>query len=348
MPSYILDRLQVELLLEPDDESLYMFGPGKPKVNGTEDRRTVWDIFMLDYTVPDPLIAIVHPGALEKYKVVFSLLFNLKKVEFMLNFTWRQSATLQHALHTSAQYNGIKLSTSSGYSQASVLLRNISITRQSMIHFIVNLKSYLMFEVLEGRWKRLVMEIEAAKTLNEVIDAHDRYLDGIVRKSLLRMDGEDENPLADQVQMLLGISSEFCDLQEVLFHEALLAADVAAEKRVEAERRTKQGNWGFDSQQDITEGESFFGLAKRDTLYEVMRAHQAFNVNTLELIRLLNEKVNGDPEEFAGRGDPNNTLSSDAPAARRFADFMEDDLDPQRFLTSQLDHNNFYSSQPGA
>ena len=43
-----------------------------------------------------------------------------------------------------------------------------------MIHLIVNLKSYLMVEVLEGGWRRLESEIEMAKTLDEVIEAHDR------------------------------------------------------------------------------------------------------------------------------------------------------------------------------
>jgi hypothetical protein len=44
-----------------------------------DDQRTVWDIFMLNYQIPDPLIAIVHPAALDKYKMVFLLLFSLKQ-----------------------------------------------------------------------------------------------------------------------------------------------------------------------------------------------------------------------------------------------------------------------------
>jgi gamma-tubulin complex component 3 len=352
LPQYVLDRLQVELVMDPDDEAYGLFGPDRTPGAKNDDRRTVWDIFMLDYQIPDPLLAIVHSAALDKYKMVFSLLFGLKKVEFMLNFTWRQSATLQHGLHTYAQYNRIPTSTSKGYTQASLLLRQISILRQSMIHLIVNLKSYLMFEVLEGGWRRLESEIEAAITLDEVIEAHDRYLNGIVRKSLLRTDMEDiaQQQLAEQVQTLLGITGEFCDLQERLFHDALVAADIAAEKRVEADRRVEQGRWGFDSEQDITEEEDFFGLADRGILRQVVQISEIYNQNALDLLRVLGEKVNGTPEDLE---EDQPDLDWEDPtrygmlSSRRVADLVDDDLDPQRFLIAQLDHNNYYGAQAG-
>ena len=339
LPQYVLDRLQVELLLDPEDEAYNMFGPDRRHGADNNDQRTVFDIFMLGYQVPDPLIAIVHPTALDKYKMVFALLFGLKKVEFMLNFTWRQSATLQHALHTSAQYRGISISTNTGYANATFLLRKISILRQSMTHMIVNLKSYLMFEVLEGGWRRLEVEIDAAKTLDEVIEAHDRYIDGIVRKGLLRTEKDDssQQQLADQVQNLLVITGEFCDLQETLFHDALLSADIAAEKRIESDRRTNKGQWGFESEQDIREQENFFGLADMAITQEVVRISEIYNQNALAMLLVLGEKVNGTPEDFD---------AYDVTSSRR-GDLVDDDLDPQRFLIAQLDHNNFYGAQAG-
>ena len=349
MPSFVIDRLQVELLLDAEDDSIYMLGPDKKKSTGDADQRTVFDIFMLDYTVPDPLVAIVHPKAVEKYKTVFSLLFTLKRVEFMLNFTWRQNAIIQHALHTSAQYNAVNMATSPAYRQASYLLRNISITRQSMTHFIVNLKSYLMFEVLEGGWKRLEHEVQEAMTLDEVIVAHDRYLDGIVRKSLLRTDNTEDTmqqQIADQVQTLLSVAVQFCDIQETLFQEALHAADIAAEKRLVAEERLKEGKWGFDSEQDIAEEETFFGLADPEIQSDIMRITKLFNQTARELLRLLGDKVNGNPDDFG----PNEAATVESTRyelapSHRFADIIDDDLDPQRFLIAQLDHNNYYASQ---
>jgi hypothetical protein len=34
-------------------------------------------------------------------------------------------------------------------------------------------------------------------------------------------------------------------------------------------------------------------------------------------------------------------------SSRRVADLVDDDLDPQRFLIAQLDHNNYYGAQAG-
>jgi hypothetical protein len=431
LPQYVLDRLQVELVLEPDEEGIFLYREGgggggggrmdEFKHNGNknnnaadDDNRTVWDIFMLDYQVPDPLLAIVHPTALDQYKLIFSLLFRLKKVEFLLNYTWRQGAILQHALHTSAQYNGIHLSTSAGYVQASFLLRNISMTRQSMKHWIVNLKSYLMLEVLEGGWKRLVVAMANAKTLDEVIEAHDRYLDGIVRKSLLRTPGtstttnttktrmtttqQDPTPKVSggggaaaaavkvsslssrpaSVQTLLRLVSEFCDLQERLFQQALRAADIAASKRLEAERRLGQGRWSFDIHHDKSEVETFFGLADPAILMDFGRLSTDFEQHAYDLLQVLGDSVNvgtttttsntssrrktmggrtsdHENEDGAKEGDENedddddndaSTCYNKDKAAQRFADFaIDDDLDPQRFLIAQLDHNNYYNSQ---
>jgi hypothetical protein len=135
-----------------------------------------------------------------------------------------------------------------------------------MIHLIVNLKSYLMFEVLEGGWRRLGLEIEAAKTLDEVIETHRRYLNGIVCKSLLQTGMEDiaQQQLAEQVQTLLVITGEFCDLQVQLFHDPLVAASIAAEKHIEANCCVEQGRWGFDLEQDITNEEFFWSCRQRN------------------------------------------------------------------------------------
>lgn len=349
MPQYVLDRLNVELLMDPDDDVYGMFGPNPRQEKG--DTRTVWDIFMLDYQVPDPLRAIVHPQKLDKYKMVFSLLFCLKRVEFMLNFTWRQSATLQHALQTYGQYNGINVSSSEAYAQAFSLLRTISILRQNMMHLIVNLKSYFMFEVLEGGWRRLQAEIDAAKTLDEVIAAHDSYIDGIVRKSLLRTGDNDDiiqQQLADHVQILLQVTGEFCDLQEQLFHDALLMAETATQKRIEADRRANQGHWGFNSEQEILEEENFFGLADHDTMKRVARMGTTYNQNVLALLRVLSDRVNANPDDLDKEKD---VADIDDPEQygmtprRNYQSVAEDDLDPQRFLIAQLDHNNYYGKQ---
>ena len=263
LPGFCLERLRVEMLpFEPDQavsaHGLLMSSPRRTIYEGDEndsaneeDNRTVWDIFMLDYPVPDPLVAIVHEKAMEQYKLVYSFLFGLRKVEYMLHRTWRQSATLQHALQKMAQNNGLQRSSSAGYAHATVLLRRISMTRQAMTHFIVNLKSYCMLEVLEGGWKELQENLKGARTLDEAIQAHDYYLESICRKILLskRSSGRSStgsrrsssNKFREVFGIVLKIATDFCMLQERLFDEALEAAERVSQRRREAEQRMTQG-----------------------------------------------------------------------------------------------------------
>ena len=331
LPQYIIERLQVELVLGPGEE---MNG----FLNGIEelkDERKIYDVFMLDYQVPEPVLSIVHAVAMERYKMVFSLLFRLKHVEFMLNFTWRQSATLQHALQTSAQYTGIDLSSSIGYARATFLLRNISILRQSMIHLIVNLKSYLMFEVIEGGWQKLEKAINDASTLDEAIEAHNLYLESIIRKAMVRVPEREglseQNHLADQVEIVLEVAKEFCTLQEALFNRSLKDAEITAQKREEAESRLDRGQWGFDTQRDVSEQESFFGLSDGSIMNEVSRISDDYNAHTLALLRALNDRVDG-----------NQTDTSESNDHRTWDN---EDLHPLRYLIAQLDHNNYYANQ---
>jgi gamma-tubulin complex component 3 len=343
----ILDRLQVELLLDKDDDVRYMFGSPKTKV-GVEDQRTVWDIFTLDYVVPDPVRAIVNSSSMESYKRMFSFLFGVKKIEFGLNLTWRQSAVLQHALHTAAQYNGIKVGSNPAYAQAVVLLRQIAMTRQSMMHFVGNLKIYLMFEVIEGGWKDLVPTVNEAETLDEVIGAHDSYLTSLCRKSLLptkevedAATTEDSLDLGGKVDNLLLLVAEFCSYQEDLFGDALEAAERATEKRREAENRLKHGEWGFQSEKEVAEEESFFGLADAAKLTDLDRLSAQFDAQIVDLLEALDAKLNVSPSPPILEDRP--PLTPTVASQDRFepAD-DEGDLESLRFLSFQLDHNSYY------
>jgi Gamma tubulin complex component N-terminal/Gamma tubulin complex component C-terminal len=120
-PPFVLQRLQVEMLNATTDDITQ---------NGEKDAKTVWDVFLLEYTVPDPILPIVHKSAMEDYRMVFLFLFGLNKVEYHLNFMWRQSSVLQHSLQMAAQHKAIQIATSPTYAQANVLLRQIAMTRQ--------------------------------------------------------------------------------------------------------------------------------------------------------------------------------------------------------------------------
>jgi len=344
----ILERLQVELLLDQDDPVRYMFA--SPQKKTELDKRTVWDIFSLEYTVPDPLVAIVHPPAMAVYQRMFRFLFGLKKVEHLLDYTWRQSSILQRALHSNAQHLVINQSNNAAYAQAVILLRQVSMTRQSMMHFVGNVKSYLMFEVLEGGWKRLVPAIEKATTLDQVIQAHDQYLHAILRKSLLHNNDDTETgrlDLAGKLETLLDLAGDFCSFQKELFGQALDAADRAAEKRREAEYLANQGSWGFSREKEAAEQETCFGLSDTSKLDELDRLTREFNEQIYSLLQALDNKLNGSPawedSGIAAPGTPSPfKATKTASVADQYGNEDSDDLDSLRGLASQLDHNKYY------
>ena len=357
LPPFVLERLQVELLLGPDDEQN---GPswgwdniqdqqGREGGGGGDDGdnerppddRTVFDIFSLDYEVPDPLVAIVSDTSLDMYKMIFQILFRLKRIEYLLNFTWRQSASLSHSIQLFAQYTGIDSSTNQGFKEAMFLLRKIAILRQSMMHLIVNLKSYLQFEVVEGGWYRLVAAIDDATTLDRIIESHHTYLTDIFRKAMVRGSSQNDpiqQKLIEQLESALMITSQFCLLQNSVFADALDAADRASEKRRHAASRLRDGQWGFDSEKEVEEQDRFFGLGDPILMEEVNRMTLEFNESTLELIQALNDKVNGSgavpPEEHrtGTRSGRINQLVGE-----------EEETGPQRFLIAQLDNNQYYT-----
>jgi gamma-tubulin complex component 3 len=261
-------------------------------------------------------------------------------------------------MQTFAQHNAIQVSTSSAYARSLVLLRKIAMARQSMMHFVDNLKSYFMFEVLEGGWKDLSLRIKAAKTLDEVIDAHRQYLTGIVRKSLLTSAErsratEPEKALALRLHELLMIAKAFCEFQERLFTEALDAVERATEKRRVAEERMKEGKWGFSTEDEFKEEESFFGLTDASIAEQADHILEDFNSKTELLLEGLHGVVNGvSAAPSIESMSPAVTPSSHSKANVRStwttidpeAESAPFDHDSLRFLTFQLDFSGYYNS----
>jgi gamma-tubulin complex component 3 len=354
---HILDRLSVQL---PDRyESVDrrwaspMIGRNQRNRNEPTDEAssngqglTVWDIFMLDYSVPDPLAAIVHERAMEIYRSMFVFLFRLNRVEYLLDATWRQSSVLQRSLHANAQYLQIQASTNPDYAQAIILLRQVAMTRQSMVHFVVNVRSYLMSEVLEECWKRLLPALAQAKTLDEVIEAHQFYLHSIHRQSFLYVEINDGNVavdedwnLAGKLKTLLNLVGQFCAYQEDLLDEALQAADRAAHRRREAEELSNQDNW--KRQVETVQEQSCFGLSDATKLDELDGLSRAFSQEMIEFLTALDQKLNGSPP-VATRSKPMPGIRAGADLNRTDRDDDVHDLDSLRFFASQLCHNQFY------
>ena len=313
LPRFVLERLHVKLL--PEEKSLLLWATEELELFPSSDKTTGWDIFSLGYDMDGPLTAIVTPMAEAKYQRVFTFLFRVKRIEWMLNSTWRQSSTLHHALQQQQQ----SFPKSNGEATQK-LLRQVSMTRQSMTHFVSNLQSYLMLDVLESGWKSMMERFQQNQTssLDDILHAHDDYLDEILSKSLLpkpSVSGTNNNKnnntapstpkkggstsnvvegmsveekLGVQLRRALIISHRFCKIHESIFTKALETMEELAKKRKMAEDRSKQGQWGYV---ENTEDE-FVVLADNGVLEEMKAISNLFDDAIRELLDMLQDRLN--------------------------------------------------------
>lgn len=300
LPNYVLRNLAVRLMIDEKDSDRYWMGPPSkaksdemtPWIDNEASIQDPWDFICIDYKINSPLDAVVHDSAARTYHHVFLFLFRLKRVEWMLNNSWRQCTALNHAILVETKAGGADApAISEAAEHSSYLLRRISSTRQTMLHFISNLQNYLMFEVLEGGWEGLERSLKKAKSLDDVILAHNSYLSEIVEKSLLLGNREDQSPtLETLLQKLLSIALRFGKFQDHIFTNSLTGLDKAARIRKKVEERAEKGEWGRTSL-DTEEGRVFRYLADAKLFEFVEHTANEFDKVFSNLLKMMSKQV---------------------------------------------------------
>ncbi|KAK6232398.1 hypothetical protein SCA6_002471 [Theobroma cacao] len=132
------------------------------------------ETFSLSYKIRWPLSIVISRKALTKYQLIFRFLFHCKHVERQLCGAWQLHQGVR-ALNTRG----------TAISRSSLLCR-------SMLRFINSLLHYLTFEavkatswVLEPNWHVMHGRLQTAKSIDEVIQHHDFFLDKCLRECLL-------------------------------------------------------------------------------------------------------------------------------------------------------------------
>jgi len=57
--------------------------------------------------------------------------------------------------------------------------------QEEMLHLLHNLHNYIMFQVIETAWNELVADFRQASDLEQLLLAHEKYLQQIVDKALM-------------------------------------------------------------------------------------------------------------------------------------------------------------------
>ncbi|KAF3454263.1 hypothetical protein FNV43_RR04710 [Rhamnella rubrinervis] len=125
------------------------------------------ETFSLSYKVRWPLSIVISRKSLTKYQLIFRFLFHCKHVDRQLCGAWQVHQSVR-----SLKMRGTAIS------RSSLLCR-------SMLKFINSLLHYLTFEVLEPNWHVMHGRLQTAKSIDEVIQHHDFFLDKCLRECLL-------------------------------------------------------------------------------------------------------------------------------------------------------------------
>lgn len=63
--------------------------------------------------------------------------------------------------------------------QLQKVLYRLHLFTSEMIHFIHQMQYYILFEVIECSWSQLQEKVQQAKALDDILNAHDEFLNGI-------------------------------------------------------------------------------------------------------------------------------------------------------------------------
>ena len=384
LPEYVLGRLRVELRGPEDGGDSFnawggrvgpRFGAGddhdedeedSPESSGTGGgaKWDAWDAFTLTYVIDTPLKAVLHDSAMSKYVRVFRALFRLRRVERALEDAWGGLRQANQALRALSNVYG-EGEVAEGREKAAAFLRYASAARGRIAHFTLNLLNHLMFEVLEGEWKELTARLGTARTLDEVVSAHDVYIDAVASQCLLGAGGRGTKTAMASVGALLhralAVAHEFCIHLGRVIEKALRSADAAADKRRTAERRAEGGGWGHDKPDGDVDGTNLLRiLSDREAAVELRRVSGEFDSSLMDLLAALDVQLDdAATTKSAGIGGQTalgaesitpmigSSLTQHQSASGGLSDSGGDtselvDHESLRFLTFRLDFNEFY------
>ncbi|KAF4370679.1 hypothetical protein F8388_025058 [Cannabis sativa] len=240
----ILDRLRVKMM-----------------PHGTGDRG--WDVFSLEYDARVPLDTIFTESVMAKYLRIFNFLWKLRRVEHALIGAWK---TMKPNCITSNSFDKLQHAVKMPLLST---LRRCQVLWDEMNHFVTNLQYYIMFEVLEVSWSTLSNEMEVAKDLDDLLAAHEKYLNSIVEKSLL---GERSQTLYKSLFVLFDLILRFRSHADRLYegiHElqARTESSLPSQDKSRSRKKTSDksnnkssepGSWITDGRKALTQRASEF------------------------------------------------------------------------------------------
>lgn len=202
-----------------------------------------WDCFTLEYKIDAPVDVVITPWGSTQYLKVFNFLWRVKRVEFALGSTWRRCMTGARGV-----LGAVDDKVGADWKRARCVIAE-------MIHFINQLQYYILFEVIEASWDQLQAAIsKPGCTLDDLIEAHTKYLNSITHKGLLGSGSrsssssssskQPEESFLSQLHQILKIMLAYKDAVDGLYSFSVAEFTRRQELSAKIETRTAQGRWG--------------------------------------------------------------------------------------------------------
>ncbi|KAI5404397.1 hypothetical protein KIW84_051527 [Lathyrus oleraceus] len=176
------------------------------------------DMLKFTYKVPWPLELIANTEAIKKYNQVMRFLLKVKRAKFVLDkvrrWMWkgRGSTTNNKKRHW--------------------------LVEQKLLHFVDAFHQYVMDRVYHSAWRELCEGMTVAKSLDEVIEAHEAYILSIQRQCFVVPDKLGAL-IASRVNIILGLALDFYTIQQTLKSGGAVSA-IKTKCEMEVDRIEKQ------------------------------------------------------------------------------------------------------------
>lgn len=208
-----------------------------------------WDCFTLEYKIDAPVDVVITPWGSTQYLKVFNFLWRVKRVEFALSSTWRRCMTGARGV-----LGSVNDKVGPDWKRARCVMAE-------MIHFVCQLQYYILFEVIESSWDQLQAAVsKPGCTLDDLIEAHTKYLNSITHKGLLGSASsssssrygsstsgsakQPEESFLSQLHQILKIMLAYKDAVDGLYSFSVAEFTRRQELSAKIETRTAQGRWG--------------------------------------------------------------------------------------------------------
>lgn len=203
----ILARISVKLLEPSEDE-------------------TGWDIFSMDYNVDGPLDTVFRLSE-GTYQQMFHFLWRLKRVEYVLSYTWKKQTSMLKKLHRLR----------ANFQELHTVLLQCSLLTSEMVHYVHQVQYYILFEVMECAFESFLKKFNTATSIEEVIEAHEKFLQEIKTKSLQDDECEESKQFSTQLRIINDLILELQNVAERFTEraECELTRRVQYKAQVEAE-----------------------------------------------------------------------------------------------------------------